>query len=81
MTRAIGDALLETLATVEINAGEAFDLDTSVRVLETAAALLRDASPEEREMLIARGAALAEATVDPGRRDFLANVGESLGIA
>jgi hypothetical protein len=81
MPRAIADALLETLASVEVNAGEAFDLDTSVRVLETAAALLQGASPEEREMLTTRGAALAEATVDPDRRDFLANIGEGLGIA
>jgi hypothetical protein len=80
MTHAIADALLETLASVELHAGEAFDLDTSVSVLEAASALLRDASSDERELLVARGAALAARTPHPDKQEFLANVGESLGI-
>lgn len=79
-THAIADALLETLVSIELHAGEAFDLDTSVGVLETAAAVLRDASAEERRLVIARAAYLAQQTPHPGRREFLANLGENLGI-
>jgi hypothetical protein len=78
--QAIADALLETLAAVELHAGEAFDLDTSVRVLESAAALLQKASSDERELVVARGMALAEQTSHPDKKEFLANIGESLGI-
>ncbi len=54
MTNAILDALLVTLADVEAYGGETFDLDAAVKVLENAAAILHDASEEERQLLILR---------------------------
>jgi hypothetical protein len=80
VTDAIVDALLESLAGVELHAGEAFDLDTSMKVLESAAALLQTASAEERRRLIARADALAATTVAPEKKEFLENIRENLGI-
>jgi hypothetical protein len=80
VTDAIVDALLESLASVELHAGEAFDLDTSMKVLESAAALLQTASAEERRRLIARADALAATTEAPEKKEFLENIRENLGI-
>ena len=80
MTDAIVDALLVTLANVEGYAGETFDLDTAVKVLESAAAILRDANPEERALVAGRARELAAQGGDPERISFLENIGEGLGL-
>jgi hypothetical protein len=53
----------------------------SIGVLEVAAALLQEAGADERRLLIARAAALAEQTPQPDKKEFLASIGENLGIA
>ncbi len=80
MTNAILDALLVTLADVEAYGGETFDLDAAVKVLENAAAILHDASEEERQLLILRARALAAQGGDPARIAFFENIGEGLGL-
>jgi hypothetical protein len=80
MTDAILDALLVTLADVEAYGGKTFELDTSVKVLEGAAAILHDASQEERQLLILRARELAAQGGDPERIAFLENIGEGLGL-
>jgi hypothetical protein len=80
VTDAIVDALLVTLANVEGYAGETFDLDTAVKVLESAGAILRDADAEERTLLVRRARELAAQGGDPERISFLENIGEGLGL-
>ena len=80
MTNAIVDALLVTLANVEGYADETFELDTAVKVLESAAAILRDASREERALLVRRARELAAQGGDPERISFLENIGAGLGL-
>ena len=46
-----------------------------------AAALLQETGADERRLLIAGAAALAEQTPQPDKKEFLASIGENLGIA
>jgi hypothetical protein len=79
MTTTIADALLETLLSVEAYAGETFELDTAMKVLEDAGAILRSASPEEKQLLIERAQGLAAKNpADPERVEFMNGVAANL---
>jgi len=80
VTDAIVDALLATLANVEAYADETFDLDSAVKVLESAGAILQGANREERALLVRRARELAAQGGDPERISFLENIGEGLGL-
>ena len=81
MTPETTDVLLETLASIEVHAGEEFDLDVAVAILERAAAGLQQASPEERRALVERAEALGSRQSGPPERDaFLLGLSENLGL-
>jgi hypothetical protein len=80
VTDAIADALLITLANVDAYAGETFDLDNAMGVLEAAAARLQTASADEKRLLTERSRALASEGGDPDRVAFFENLPENLGL-
>ena len=80
MTDAIVDALLLTLANVEGHAGETFDLDSAMGVLEAAAATLRETDAEDRRVIAERARALAAEGGDSERVEFFENFMDNIGL-
>ena len=78
MSDAIIDTLLYTLADIDAHADVTFNLDSAIRVLESAQAGLQAASADEKERVVERAKTLAAKSNHAETKAFFAALIESL---
>ncbi|MFF4319104.1 hypothetical protein [Streptomyces sp. NPDC001568] len=80
LTHALAEALVDVLRFVEDSEDESMDADDAVKVLEGVAHLVGELSADQRGELGDLLGAMAEAEVDPVRREFLEEFPEGFGL-
>ncbi|MFD6880633.1 MULTISPECIES: hypothetical protein [unclassified Streptomyces] len=80
LTHALAEALVDVLRFVEDSEEESMDADDAVKILEGVAHLVGELSAEQRGELGDLLGTMAEAEVDPVRREFLEEFPEGFGL-
>lgn len=76
----LAKALLNLAAFLELSGDDVVDPDSAIAAMEDAAATLQDATPAERQALVAAAKSLAKQTTDRQRRKFYSGFMESVGL-
>jgi hypothetical protein len=76
----LAKALSSVIASIDPSDDEEIDPDFAMTILEPIAALLQEASAEERAEISGLFQAAAEAEASPDRREVIAGLPEGLGL-
>lgn len=79
-TPTLAKAFWEAVAQIELNAGEAFDLDSAMQCLEYLSGYVEGLGARDKQALVDAAAALARAEAVPERRAFFAVAAESFDL-